>query len=298
MTIQQCVYVLKIAEYGSFNEAARQLFVAQSGLSVSVRSLEQELNIKIFERSGNGVYLTDAGAEFVRYARQLVQQNDFILSRYANNDLCRKLYISTQHYDFVADVFTKMLNETGDEHYRFSLREMKTYDVIHQVETSYCDIGVLAIKETDLAVMDRYLSQRGLSFNPVMDVRPHVYIRKEHPVACNRMLTFEQLQNYPYVAYEQGEHNNAFFTEELANISSNKQVEISDRATLMNCLLGTDSYTIGTGVMSSLLNEGRIVSIPFESDDLYTIGYILRTDKNVTDLTQRFIDMLNNTRED
>ena len=59
MTIQQCRYILKIAECGSFNEAARQLFVAQSSLSVSVKSLEQELNIKIFERSGNGVYLTD-----------------------------------------------------------------------------------------------------------------------------------------------------------------------------------------------------------------------------------------------
>ena len=295
MTIQQCVYVLKIAEYGSFNEAARQLFVAQSGLSVSVKSLEQELNIKIFERAGNGVYLTDAGAEFVRYARQIVQQSDFVLNRYANSDPLLKLHIATQHYDFVADVFTKMLNETKEDHYRFSLREMKTYDVIHQVETSYCDIGVIAIKETDLAVMDRYLSQRGLAFNPVMNVRPHAYIRKEHPAACRVKLSFEDLQSYPYVAYEQGEHNNAFFTEELANICSNKQVEISDRATLMNCLLGTDSYTIGTGVMPSLLNEGRIVSIPFESDENYRIGYILRTDKNISDLTQRFIDMLKNS---
>ena len=43
MTIQQCKYVLKIAECGSFNEAAKQLFVAQSTLSVSVKSLEDEL---------------------------------------------------------------------------------------------------------------------------------------------------------------------------------------------------------------------------------------------------------------
>ena len=69
MTIQQCKYILKIAECGSLNEAAKQLFVAQSSLSVSVRSLEQELGIKIFERAGSGVYLTEAGAEFVQYAR-------------------------------------------------------------------------------------------------------------------------------------------------------------------------------------------------------------------------------------
>ncbi len=292
MTIQQCIYVLKIAEYGSFNEAAKQLFVAQSSLSVSVKSLEQELNIKIFERSGNGIYLTNEGAEFVRYARQIAEQNDFIFNRYSKNDSYKRLYISTQHYDFVADIFTTLINETADDHYRFSLREMKTYDVIREVETSYCDIGVIAIKDNDYSVMDRYLSQRGLIFKPVLKVLPHIYVHKDHPLSTQEVITFEMLKDFPYVSYEQGEHTNSFFTEELANIRSNRQVEISDRASLMNCLLGTHSYTVGTGIMPSLLNEGRIVSIPFENEDRYMIGYILRSDKNISDLTQSFIKAL------
>lgn len=297
MTIQQCIYVLKIAEYGSFNEAAKQLFVAQSSLSVSVRALEQELNIKIFERVGNGIYLTNEGAEFAGYARQIVEQSDFVINRYSNNNLCRRLYVSTQHYDFVADIFTKLINEIEDSHYRFSLREMKTYDVIREIETAYCDVGVIAIKETDYTVMDRYLSQRGITFNQVLKVIPHVYVRKDHPVANQTQVTFEDLKKYPYVSYEQGEHNTSFFTEELANICSDKQIEISDRASLMNCLLGTDSYTIGTGIMPSLLNEGRIVSIPFESDSCSIIGYILRSDKNISDLSKKFIDLLKTINE-
>ena len=109
MTIQQCKYILKIAECGSFNEAAKRLFVAQSSLSVSVKSLENELGIKIFERSGNGVYLTEEGTEFARYARQIAEQNDFILNRYSADNVSKRLYISTQHYDFVADIFVKLL---------------------------------------------------------------------------------------------------------------------------------------------------------------------------------------------
>ncbi|MBR3761992.1 MAG: LysR family transcriptional regulator [Lachnospiraceae bacterium] len=85
MTIQQCKYVLKIAKTGSFNEAAKQLFVAQSSLSLSIKSLEHELNIKIFERSGNGVYLTKDGAEFVRYASLIAEHDDFI----TNNKLIK-----------------------------------------------------------------------------------------------------------------------------------------------------------------------------------------------------------------
>ena len=293
MTIQQCKYILKIAQCGSLNEAAKQLFVAQSSLSVCVKSLEQELNIQIFERAGNGVYLTEAGTEFIKYARQITEQSDFITKRYAENTLCKRLYVSTQHYDFVADIFGKLLNETNEDCYRFSLREMKTYDVIHETETAYCDIGIIAIKSNDRGIMERYINNRGLTFTPLLDAMPHVYLRKGHPIAEYPAITAETLKHYPSVSYEQGEHNNSFFTEEITNTYSDKQVEISDRASLMNVLLATDCYTIGTGIMPSLLNEGRIVSIPFESEDFYTIGYIVRADRNVSELTKRFIDMLN-----
>ncbi len=66
MTIQQCKYILEIVKQGSFNEAAKSMFVAQTSISSAVKSLEEELGIKIFERSNKGVFLTDEGAEFVR----------------------------------------------------------------------------------------------------------------------------------------------------------------------------------------------------------------------------------------
>jgi len=292
MTIQQCKYVVKIAQCGSFNEAAKQLFVAQSSLSVSIKSLEQELNIKIFERSGNGVYLTEAGTEFARYARQITQQHDFIVSRYSGSTSSLQLHISTQHYDFVADIFGKLLSEIPENHYQLSLREMKTYDVIRETETAYCDIGIIALKGSDYSVMERYLIKHGLVFTPILKALPHVYLRKEHPIAQKTAIRLADLKEYPYVSYEQGEHNSSYFMEEIESIHSDRQVEISDRASLMNVLLAADCYTVGTGIMPSSLNQGRIVSIPFECDDYYTIGYILRADRTVTALGQRFLEML------
>ena len=290
MTIQQCKYILKIAECGSFNEAAKRLFVAQSSLSVSVKSLENELSIKIFERSGNGVYLTEEGTEFARYARQIVEHNDFILNRYSADNVGKRLYVSTQHYDFVADIFVKLINETGDDHYRFSLCEMKTYDVICEVMSAYSDIGIIAIKGNDYSIMERYINKKGLSFTPVLKALPHIFVRKEHPLSKASRLVPADIKSYPYVSYEQGEHNTSFFTEEMSQPYCDKHIEISDRATLMNVLLDTDCYTVGTGIMPSLLNEERIVSIPFESNDHYIIGYILRNDKKPSQLTEKFIE--------
>ena len=130
-----------------FNEAAKTLYIAQSSLSAAVKSLETELNIKIFERSNNGVCLTSDGSEFVRYASQIIEQNDFILAKYKSGQKYKKLYIATQHYDFIADIFGKMLNAVTDDSYKISLIETKTYNVINEVENGYCDIGIIAIKK-------------------------------------------------------------------------------------------------------------------------------------------------------
>ena len=292
MTVQQCRYVLAVAKCGSFSVAAKQLFVAQSSLSLGVKSLEQELNIQIFNRSGNGVFLTDDGAEFVRYAQQLCRDADLITERYSKR-IQQKLYIATQHYDFVADIFGELLNETDSDGYRFSIREIETYQVIRDVQTAYSDIGIIAIKDSNLDIMKRYLSGRKLQFTPVMTVQPHVFVRKEHPLASSLRLTREDLIDYPYVSYTQGEHDSAYFTEELMDVSAvDKHVEISDRATLMNVLMVTDAYTVGTGIMPSALNRGDIVSILLDSPSRYYIGYILNEERKVFPMMQKFIDRL------
>ncbi len=296
MTIQQCKYVLEIAKTGSFTQASKQLFIAQSSLSISVKSLEQELNIKIFDRSGNGVCLTEEGAEFVRYAQQVAESEDFINHRYRTRDVQQRLYITTQHYDFIADVFGKFLKDTVADSYKFSIREIETYNIIHEVQTAFSDIGIIAIKGGDYEIMRRYLGARNLSFTPLLEAAPHVFLRKDHPLVRHSILNNTILKDYPYVSYEQGEHNSSFFTEEMMDATYiSKHIEISDRATLMNVLLITDAYTVGTGIMPSALNRGDIVSVPLESEECYIIGYLLNNDRKMSEVTRSFIELLENS---
>ena len=293
MTIQQCKYVMEIHSTGSFTEAAKGLFVAQSSLSASVKQLEEELGIRIFERSRNGAVLTVEGAEFVRYASELVMKNDFIMKRYRSADLGPRLYVSTQHYDFIADVFCNFVAEISDKSYSLSLQEKETYEVIRDVEVAYSDIGILAIKNEDFDIMSRYLQNKGVVFSPILRVAPHVFLRRGHPLADKASLLYEQLSGYPYLSYEQGTHSDSWFAEEMIfGYCADKQIVISDRATLMNVLLKTDAYTIGTGIMPSALNEQKIQSIPIESDSCYSVGYIMRSDRSKTPMLERFLNLL------
>lgn len=293
MTIQQCFYVLKIHKTGSFSEAARELFVAQSSLSASIKQLEEELEIKIFERSKNGVVLTPDGGEFIRYASQIVANSDFVTERYKRGNIGSKLYVSTQHYDFIADVFSRLVSESINEKFSFSLQEKTTYEVICDVETAFCDLGIIAIKDEDSDIMNRYLQNKGIVFAGIFRAYPHVFLRREHPLAHSEIISFDKLADYPYLSYEQGAHSDSWFTEEaISGIESERQVLISDRATLMNLLLQTDAYTVGTGIMPSALNDGKILSVPFESGSFYNVGYLFKKDRQPTPIMERFIELL------
>ncbi len=290
MTIQQCKYVLEINKTGSMNEASKKLFIAQSSLSQSIKQLEEELGIKIFARSKNGVILTPEGAEFLRYAEQMVEQNEFILNRYSQPKNRERLSVATQHYDFIADVFCNMIKNLSDKKYDFSLREIKTFDIIKEVENASCDIGIIAIKDGDYELMSRYLTSKGIQFVEFLTTSAHVYVRKNHPLSEKMVLNNEDLGSFPFVCYEQGSHNTSFFTEEIdVGFEVDKKVEISDRATLMNVLLTTDCYTVGTGVMPSALNDRKIVSIPYKCNSYYRIGYILNKSKILSTTANLFL---------
>ncbi len=293
MTIQQCIYILEIHSTGSFSEAARKLFVAQSSLSNSVKCLEDELGIKIFERSKNGAVLTVEGAEFVRYAAEIVSKNDFVINRYKRAQFGSRLFVSTQHYDFIADAFCRLLNENDDAEYSLSLQEKETYDVIRDVEIAYSDIGIIAIEDQNLDIMNRYLQNKEISFSPIFKVSPHIFLRREHPLSSKSLLRYEMLSGYPYLSYEQGAHKDSWFKEEMISGEfANKHIVISDRATLMNVLLKTNAYTVGTGIMPSALNEGKIISVPLESNSHYSVGYITRNDRKSTPILEKFISFI------
>lgn len=298
MTIQQCKYILAIARLGSMNEAAKALLVSQASLSSAVRELETEFGIHIFDRSNKGVRITREGSEFIRYARQLLAQYEVITDRYErdNKKTVRNFAVTSQHYDFVAEAFVRFMKKYSSD-YNLSLKEARTIEVIDDVKNLNSDLGILAyLKAPAGGYMERYLRRNGLEFRQLFETCPYVFMGKHNPLASSEHLTREELTEYPYITYDQGEAGPVEFSEELSEYSQTKKhIRINDRATLMNLLLSTDSYTIGTGVMTSELNNGSVISVPLVSGDIYTVGIINRTDVGLGEDAERFIKILYET---
>ena len=143
-TLQQLRYLIAVAEYGSINAAARELFATQSNLSTAIKDLEQELGVTIFTRSNRGVALTNDGTELLGYARQVIEQADMLERRYAEHGSSHvRLAVSTQHYAFSVQAFVNVAETcTGDE-YDLVLRESTTAEIIEDVRSFRSEIGVL-----------------------------------------------------------------------------------------------------------------------------------------------------------
>lgn len=276
------------------NEAAKQLFITQPSLSNAVRDLEHEMGIEIFIRNPKGITLTKDGVEFLSYARQILEQTALLEERYKSKNTNRELFsVSAQHYAFVVNAFVSLLKKTDMTRYELFLRETRTYEIIDDVKNFRSEIGVLFLNSYNRDVLTKMFDDNRLTYTSLFKTRPHIFVSKNNPLAEKTLVTMEDLEEFPYLSYDQGIHNSFYFSEEiLSQIPHKKSIVVSDRATLFNLLIGLDGYTIATGILNSNLNGNDIVSIPLEVEDMIDIVYIRHEKANFSKMGERFIDYL------
>lgn len=294
MRIQQLHYIIKIVETGSMNEAAKQLFITQPSLSNAVRDLEREMGIEIFIRNPKGITLTKDGVEFLSYARQVVEQTALLEERYKSQGHTRELFsVSAQHYAFVVNAFVSLLKETDMTRYELFLRETRTYEIIDDVKNFRSEIGVLFLNSYNHDVLTKMFDDNHLTYTSLFKAHSHIFVSKDNPLAKHQSVSLSDLEDFPYLSYDQGIHNSFYFSEEImSQISHKKSIVVSDRATLFNLMIGLDGYTIATGILNSNLNGDNIVSIPLEVDDEIDIIYLKHEKANLSKMGEKFIDYL------
>jgi DNA-binding transcriptional LysR family regulator len=224
LTLQQLKYVLEVASKGSMNEAARSLFISQPRLSTAIKELERDVKITIFIRTNRGVTVTNKGAEFLGYARQVLQQFNMLEERYLSEKPGKQYFsISTQHYTFAANAFVELVKEFGSSEYEFTLRETKTYEIIDDVKNLRSELGIIYLSNYNESILLKLLRETDLVFSELFTAQPHVFISKRHPLADRESIDLEELDDYPCLSFEQGEYNSFYFSEEIFSTRSVKK---------------------------------------------------------------------------
>ena len=278
MTLQQLKYADAVAVFGSVSEAARRMFVTQPSLTEALRTLEEELRIAIFTRSAKGVSVTREGEEFLASARQILDDAARISEKYTGKAVRRPQFaVSCQHYAFAVDAFMKVVKANGAESYDFTFRETVTSEIIDDVARHRSEIGILYLSRRNERTIAKILRKEELVFEELFQAKPHVFLGKKHPLAKKKAIRPQELDDYPYLTYEQGVENALYFAEEvMPAIDRKKNIRVRDRATMTNLLLGLDGFTVASGAHSKAYNPA-IVSVPLKLDDSIRVGLIRRS---------------------
>ena len=275
MTLQQLKYADAVAECGSLSEAARQMFVTQPTLTESLRALEEELRVAIFTRSSRGVSLTREGEEFLASARQILDDAARIQEKYTGKAVRRPQFaVSCQHYAFAVEAFMEVVKACGAESYDFTLRETVTSEIIDDVARHRSEIGILYLSRRNERAITKILRKEELSFEELFVATPHVFLFKKHPLAKKKSIKLHELDDYPYLTYEQGVENALYFAEEvMPAIDRKKNIRVRDRATMTKLLLGLNGFTVASGA-SSKMYSSDIIAVPIKLDDSIRVGLV------------------------
>lgn len=295
MTLQQLKYAITVAETGTITEAANKLYISQPSLTNAIHELEKEMNIIIFNRTNKGISISKEGEDFLGYARQVLEQAAILEDKYkGDNGGKKKFCVSTQHYSFAVNAFVDLIKKFGQDEYDFSLRETQTYEIIEDVARMRSEIGILFLNDFNEKVITKILKSYDLEFHQLFVAKPHVFISRKHPLAQNQVITNEELEQYPYLSFEQGEHNSFYFSEEIFSATERKKnIGVRDRATLFNLLIGLNGYTVCSGVIDKKLNGKDIIAAPLADESDMRIGYITHKKGRISRLGTTYLEALN-----
>lgn len=295
MTLQQLKYVITVAEEGSISKASEKLFITQPSLTNQLHEVEKEYNIILFTRTNKGVILTQDGEVFLGYARQVLEQAELLDERYKNNYTKTLFSVSSQHYSFAVNAFVDLIKKYDTNKYDFSIRETETYEIIEDVSKLKSEIGILYLNDFNKSVILKLLEDNNLTYIHLFRAKPHVFISKNHPLSNKKEITLEELQDYPYLSFEQGNHNSFYFSEEiLSTVRRNKNIRVRDRATLFNLVIGLNGYTVSSGVLDEGLNGEDIISVPLNHNDYMDVIAIMHKNVILSNMAKYYLESLKN----
>ncbi|MDO4499655.1 MAG: LysR family transcriptional regulator [Erysipelotrichaceae bacterium] len=303
MTLQQILYALTIASEGSMNKAAEKLYISQPTLTSSIKQLEEELNITIFNRTNKGIAVTAEGKDFLANARSIYTQYEMLEEKYGpKGSVKRNFGVSCQHYSFATKAFVNMVKKYGYDslNFSFAIKETKTHNVIDDVAEGRSDVGVLYLSNYNQKYIKKLLDTNGLEFHFLYNCTAQVYLYKNHPLAKEKSITLKQLQDYPCMSFEQGSQEVSYLAEEiLVENTYARTIKVNDRATMLNLMQGLNGYTLCSGVIYNEFNGDDYIAVPYQADDdnpnaEMQLGYITRKNTINSKIAEDYIEELKN----
>ena len=298
MNILHLKYAVEVANTGSINKAAENLYMNQPNLSRAIKELEDSLGITVFERTSKGMKVTPDGEEFLGYARKILKQIDEVESIYRHGRSGKQRFsISVPRACYISDAFARFTKKIGGGSMELFYKETNSMRAINNILHSDYKLGIIRYASNYDKYFKNMLDEKELAYEMITEFQYVLVMSAKHPLAGVEQVKMADLEPYTEIAHADPYVPSLSFAavkkEELPD-NIQRRIFVFERASQFELLrTNTDTFMWMSPVPSTVLDCYRLVEKRCdENKKMYKDLLIYRKDYKLSQLDELFITEL------
>lgn len=292
MTLNQLSYFQTVAGTENFRAAAEELYISQPSLSRSIDSLEKELGVMLFERSGRGIVLTKSGRLFLEYVNRILEECDIAV--YKMKELSSSGgridigYVFPLANYYIPRKVRTFLDRPENKDVTFGFTQNRTSSIIRDIKKGLVDVGFCAYSE----------GEEELEFVPILKQEMVIIVPNGHPSAENGEASVKLLEQYPVIGYDRVSGLGGYTNRLYRNLGIKPDIlcECSDENAIQ--ALVRENFGIALVAKVDVLNEEEIKILKISDAELtHYVNMVWLRNHYQMPAIQRFIDFMRLTSD-
>lgn len=292
MTLNQLYYFQAVARTENFREAAENLYISQPSLSRSIDTLEKELGVTLFDRTGRGVTLTKSGRLFLEHVDRIIE--DCNIAAYKMKQLSTSGgridigYVFPLANYYIPHKVRTFLDQPGNESITFGFTQNRTSSIIRDIKKGLVDVGFCAYVE----------NEETLEFAPILKQEMVIITHPTHPLASEENVSIRSLNYFPVIGYDRfsglGGYTNRLYRD--MGMKPDIICECSDENAIQ--ALVRENFGIALVANVDVLNEEEVRILHISDAELtHYVNMVWLRNHYQMPAIQKFIDFMRTTSD-
>lgn len=261
MTLNQLYYFQMIAKYENYRKAAEELYISQPSLSRSIASLEDELGVLLFEKTGRGIRLTKGGQLFFEYAKRITDECNIVRNKMkelaSDGGKIDIGYVFPLASHYIPKKVRNFLNREENKNVTFNFFQNHTSAIANKIKSGELDVG-----------FGGYMEREDFVFFPILKNEMVLITPKGHELGEKSSVSIQELNHYPVIGYDR-ESWLGNYTKQLyqrLSLHPNIVVECPDEHSIV--ALVSEDFGIALVPRIEEVDENRVVIHKLDDIDL------------------------------
>lgn len=201
MNILHMKYAVEVAKHGSLNKASEVLLIAQPNLSRSIKELEADLGIVIFDRTSRGMTLTPEGQEFIGFAKGILSQIEQVEKYYKDTSSSKQSFsVSAPRAEYVSEAFAEFSKSLTKEPAEIFYKETNSQGTIRDILENNYHLGIIRYADEYDKYFKNLLEEKDICYELITEFRYSILVNSESPLAKKEKIEFEDLKDMIEIA--------------------------------------------------------------------------------------------------